>query len=279
LDALAARESNGKKVILPVWHNVDKDYVLKKSPLLADRFAARSSDGVENIVRMISAKIRKDAPGTVMAEMEGILSALENKKIEEMKQVISQEDFAKLRKEYRNVLCGIGFFDISPTPSNINIFRYLREAIVNRPENEAKALFEVLLEWYVETTTPFSNEMLLEIFSGLVKLPFAKDAVREKKFSKLFVTEFGKSHNWDRALITTQILVNIQSLLSKSEKARIVEYIISNDQIYSSYAAKGYLQKLLDYFEGDVDPGRRFSKEIAWIDTVGKSLCNQILIQ
>jgi len=39
LNGLTAREIEGKKVILPVWHEVDKKDVLKFSPTLADKVA------------------------------------------------------------------------------------------------------------------------------------------------------------------------------------------------------------------------------------------------
>src|SRR3977135_1100402 len=41
LAGLAAREVNGgSKVILPVWHDVDEQFILKRSPILADRLGA-----------------------------------------------------------------------------------------------------------------------------------------------------------------------------------------------------------------------------------------------
>lgn len=39
LNALTAREIEGHKVILPVWHNITKEEVLSYSPSLADKFA------------------------------------------------------------------------------------------------------------------------------------------------------------------------------------------------------------------------------------------------
>ena len=47
LDGLVSREMAGThiKVILPVWHQVARDDVLKFSPILADRLAAESKDG------------------------------------------------------------------------------------------------------------------------------------------------------------------------------------------------------------------------------------------
>ncbi|MCK5136121.1 MAG: TIR domain-containing protein [Bacteroidales bacterium] len=43
LNGLVAREIDGEKVILPVWHNVTKSDVLKYSPSLADKIALSSS--------------------------------------------------------------------------------------------------------------------------------------------------------------------------------------------------------------------------------------------
>lgn len=37
-------------VILPVWHNVDLQVISKYSPLLADRLAVSSRDGIDNVV-------------------------------------------------------------------------------------------------------------------------------------------------------------------------------------------------------------------------------------
>jgi hypothetical protein len=55
LDGLVAREINGEKVILPVWHNVNFAAVSRYSPTLADRKAAQSKDGIEEVVRQLLA--------------------------------------------------------------------------------------------------------------------------------------------------------------------------------------------------------------------------------
>lgn len=43
LNGMVAREMNGHKVILPIWHKITKDEVLKFSPTLADKLALNSS--------------------------------------------------------------------------------------------------------------------------------------------------------------------------------------------------------------------------------------------
>lgn len=50
LDGLATRETNGVKVILPVWHNVSRKDVARYSPTLADRVAVSTSKGLEYVV-------------------------------------------------------------------------------------------------------------------------------------------------------------------------------------------------------------------------------------
>jgi len=54
LDALVTRQnSEGKKVILPIWHDVAAEQVNKFSPILASKMAARSCDGIEAVVAQI----------------------------------------------------------------------------------------------------------------------------------------------------------------------------------------------------------------------------------
>ena len=64
LDGLAAREGEGNKVILPVWHNIDQAQVRKSSPMLADRVATFSSLGVDAVAdKLIMAMDGKDVTG------------------------------------------------------------------------------------------------------------------------------------------------------------------------------------------------------------------------
>lgn len=50
LDGLMAREVDGRKVILPVWHNIDAATLRQHSPLLADRLATSSRKGLRQVV-------------------------------------------------------------------------------------------------------------------------------------------------------------------------------------------------------------------------------------
>jgi TIR domain len=54
LDGLAARESDHRKVILPVWHGVDRDEVAARSPMLADRLGVSTALGMSEVVARLS---------------------------------------------------------------------------------------------------------------------------------------------------------------------------------------------------------------------------------
>ena len=60
LDGLFAMEEIGKKVILPIWHDISREDVLAYSPSLADRLAKRSSkDTIFDIVQEIKTLVLK----------------------------------------------------------------------------------------------------------------------------------------------------------------------------------------------------------------------------
>lgn len=60
LDALVSREDGQEKVILPVWHKINKSVIAKHSPLLSDKFAISSKKGLQVVVDEIYKTYRKD---------------------------------------------------------------------------------------------------------------------------------------------------------------------------------------------------------------------------
>jgi TIR domain len=53
LNALIGMETSSRKVILPIWHEIERADVQRFSPLLVDKIAIRSSEGLENVVKAI----------------------------------------------------------------------------------------------------------------------------------------------------------------------------------------------------------------------------------
>jgi len=59
LNGLFGREVGNQRVILPVWHDVSAEEVRSFSPMLADRVAAQSSDGLDKLVKEILSVLEK----------------------------------------------------------------------------------------------------------------------------------------------------------------------------------------------------------------------------
>jgi hypothetical protein len=53
LDGLVAKETDDRRIILPVWHNVSLRDVREHSITLADRVAANSADGIQTVVKKL----------------------------------------------------------------------------------------------------------------------------------------------------------------------------------------------------------------------------------
>jgi hypothetical protein len=78
LAGLAAREVDaGTKVILPVWHNVNRAYLVAHAPTLADRLGAPTSDGMRSVVEQIARALeRAESRRTEASEIAPVLQAV-----------------------------------------------------------------------------------------------------------------------------------------------------------------------------------------------------------
>jgi hypothetical protein len=61
LNGLATREVDGRKVILPIWHNISFERVREFSPTLADRIAAKSTEGLDKLIDRIMLTVDTEA--------------------------------------------------------------------------------------------------------------------------------------------------------------------------------------------------------------------------
>lgn len=65
LDGLVTRAISGKQVLLPLWHGISKDEVMRESPSLADKVALRTSDStIEEIADDIASVVLERAATT-----------------------------------------------------------------------------------------------------------------------------------------------------------------------------------------------------------------------
>jgi len=62
LDGLTAREVEGRKVILPVWHQIDAQAIRRVAPSLADKVAARTSQGIDAVAAQVLDAVTEREP-------------------------------------------------------------------------------------------------------------------------------------------------------------------------------------------------------------------------
>lgn len=68
MNGLVSREMAGtSSIVLPVWHNVDRDFILSQSPPLADVVAANSGAGLQAVVEKLLKTIRPTESPLVIA--------------------------------------------------------------------------------------------------------------------------------------------------------------------------------------------------------------------
>jgi hypothetical protein len=274
LEGLAAKELEGQKVILPIWHNVNAAFVRSKSLLLSGLVAISTTEGIGNIVNKVLEVVRPNnrkpsessgptaisnlpkSKESTRSTLEGTIRSLQAIDKPTITQTIKQMDFELLKRTYLDVLDGVSFLKVTGSSENENIFCFIQEAILERDRMEGADLFEMLFKWYFGTTTPYCRYEILKILATLTTLRHLKEiAVKEDRTSD-FVAEFGRSDSYAIAGINAEILQNLKSSLSENDCKRIVDFSIANDQIHCSYSAKNYLVKLLPTCETRVDRGK-----------------------
>ena len=263
LDGLVAREIDEKKVILPVWHKVDRAYVAKFSPSLADRLAVSTMEGINEIVKAVSRAVRPSAgqrekqpkvtEESTVGRLDYVINFMRSRSKESIAGGVRNMEFNHLKQMFLDVLDGVAFFGLSDSRANANIFDFIKTAIIERSREEGALLFEELLNWYFGTVTPNCKHSILKILARLTSLSHLKEVISRTDRTGSFVAEFGVSYSYDIAGINAEILQNIQVYLSRIDCRRIVDFALSNDQILGSWRAKDYLRKIVSFCEGKVD--------------------------
>jgi TIR domain/Sulfatase-modifying factor enzyme 1 len=60
LNGLLSREEEGRKIILPVWHGITASDIRKYSPILADKLAPSTAEGISTVTQSILSAIFKE---------------------------------------------------------------------------------------------------------------------------------------------------------------------------------------------------------------------------
>jgi len=74
LSGLMAKEELGRKVVLPVWHNVTNEQLLEYSPILADRLASNTTNGIDAVAKEIASVVLDPEHPTMPPDRRGLAS-------------------------------------------------------------------------------------------------------------------------------------------------------------------------------------------------------------
>ena len=112
LNGLSALEEKGKKIILPVWKGVSKAEVAAYSPMLADRYSALASDGVDAVVRAIKTAVEYfDRGKTVQGDTSGIAklrhTLIKQAEIERSNQIVGSDRGVSVALEYAKLTLSV----------------------------------------------------------------------------------------------------------------------------------------------------------------------------
>jgi len=133
LNALVNRQaSGGKKVILPIWHNITPEEVANYSPILAGKVAVRSQDGLEVVVAQILDVCSEDKSTEAISVFQrGADLDLRGKCLE----IIRQDNIIEWRKLVADLT--------QPIPGQLKEWKSLGESAVNKGnEGWEQALIE-----------------------------------------------------------------------------------------------------------------------------------------
>jgi len=127
------------------------------------------------------------------------------------------------------------------------------EATLKMESNTAlqSELLEILLR---RTLTDISHgkERLLPIIAKFTRLNHIKDFIKQKGLIELIIAEYETSGSFMIAGWNAEIILNLAPILNDKELNRIVDAVLTNDQIMYSWSARPYLKKLLSLYRSKI---------------------------
>jgi TIR domain len=109
LDGLVAREIDGVKVILPVWHNIGAAEIRAHSPMLADRLAVSSSKGLDHVTdRLLKAIHQNRSPADEREAITAQAASLQIQDTSSQRRQLDDHAFDLHRSRVAQLLGGKG---------------------------------------------------------------------------------------------------------------------------------------------------------------------------
>lgn len=171
---LVSREIGMDKVILPIWHNIDKEQLLKYSPTLADKFALNTQlltldEIAYKLLEVIKPEIYEEIMRVSYLNYLKKVAPKETINIEKLDlKIVPRHETLPNELVSRIAIIHNVFFEVLPAPFESTLENFKRD---NNPENEI-IIWESMAATYLEYTrnNTCSIEMKKEVFSLILHL-------------------------------------------------------------------------------------------------------------
>jgi len=180
LRGLISKEIGGKKVILPIWHNVTRQDVLEYSPPLADKLALSTDSGKSPLVRELLKVIRPDIHQQFLRAMLARTKALKNMAeipIDKIAHGTPRHPSLPQAQMARIIAIHALTEEVLPMSLAETVYSFRCDAI---PEREILVWERIVACYYVATTgRKFSCEKKIDIFNVLLSASLGPVNVKE----------------------------------------------------------------------------------------------------
>lgn len=149
LEGLFAKEMEGRKVILPIWHEITKEDVMQHSLMLAGKLAAPTNEGVAVVAKKIYAAVRPQlAPPSLVSALTPSVNATVREAVEEANHVKTVgERFIQIFKDHGVARSQIPRFLPEVTLDKLRSWEVLVSVLTPEVLDKVAALFGIERLW------------------------------------------------------------------------------------------------------------------------------------
>jgi hypothetical protein len=203
---------------------------------------------LNNTIALIKVFFEKDISKLIAEGLSvGIfINDITKKPVDEQIKTFSSFSIESKRYVFDVLLDKISLMEWGSLEANQNIFVFMTNAIKFESNMNLQTEFceKLLRKTLYGVSIPAKNKLLL-ILVEITKLDRIKNLIKEKNFVDLILTEFETSNSFDRASINASIILNLATILNGEQINRVVDAIISNDQITYSWGAQNMLKRFI----------------------------------
>jgi hypothetical protein len=132
LDGLVAREDGKEKVILPIWHKISREEIVRFSPTLAGKLAASTANGMEYVAQQVLLAVQRAIPES---QTRPILSNIEDRIATDLAQLRTQLITSSSSYELRRTLYDVeSFLARYPNYTDGRLLKHQIEMALQRAE-------------------------------------------------------------------------------------------------------------------------------------------------